>query len=359
MAIYKDKKRNTWYFRVYIKKDNKNIQKWKCGFKTKSVAKQAEIDFLNSNNYSLDCDIDMKFADLYDIYIKWKFQNLKPQSYRAITSRFNNHILPYFKDYKLKDINNRIYIEWKDSVLKNKFSYKYNASLHGCMVSILNYAIDFYGLDKNIASKVGNFSKKDYIPKVNFWTIEEFNQFISYVDDNVYYTLFHTLFFTGMRLGECLALNWTDIKEDYISINKTLAKGKINGDYVITTPKTSTSIRKVSIDLKTKELLKDLKNYYSKQINFNDKWFVFGGLFALSQTTIGRKKDVYCKKANVKRIKTHDFRHSHATFLLSRNIPITVISKRLGHRDIQMTLNVYSHFIPEDEDKAITLINNL
>jgi integrase len=55
----------------------------------------------------------------------------------------------------------------------------------------------------------------------------------------------------------------------------------------------------------------------------------------------------------------HDFRHSHATLLLSCGIPVTVISKRLGHADMTMTLNTYSHLIPEDENKAINLINNL
>ena len=358
MAIYKDAKRNTWYFRTYIKKDNKNIQKWKCGFKTKADAKRAEIEFLNSYE-DKNIDNNIKFIDLYNIYIKSKSQNLKPQSYRATTSRFNNHILPYFKDYKINEINNSVYIDWKETIILKNFSYKYNSSLHGCMVSILNYAINFYGLKQNIASKVGNFSKKDYIPKVDFWTLDEFNQFISCIDDKVYFTLYHVLFFTGMRLGECLALTWNDIKDDYIIVNKTLAKGKINNNYVITTPKTKSSIRKIKIDLKTKLLLQELQEYYKKQINFSKNWFVFGGAFALSQTTIGRKKNDYCILANVKKIRIHDFRHSHATFLLSNNIPITVISKRLGHNDTQMTLNIYSHLIPEDEDKAIKLINTL
>lgn len=68
---------------------------------------------------------------------------------------------------------------------------------------------------------------------------------------------------------------------------------------------------------------------------------------------------MYCKLANVKKIRIHDFRHSHASLLLSKGVPITVISQRLGHSDINMTLNTYSHMMPNDEDKAVNMINGL
>ena len=227
------------------------------------------------------------------------------------------------------------------------------------MVSILNYAVNFYNLDKNIASKVGNFAKGNYIPKVDFWTYEEFKQFISVVDDNLYSTLFKTLYFTGIRLGECLALNWNDFNGSYIYVNKTIAKEKDNGNFIINSPKTRNSIRKIQLDIETINLLNKLKEYYKSSTNFSENWFIFGGPYPLSQSTIGRKKNEYCELANVKKIRIHDFRHSHATLLLSMGVPITVISKRLGHSDITMTLNTYSHLIPEDEYKAVNMLNNL
>ena len=88
-------------------------------------------------------------------------------------------------------------------------------------------------------------------------------------------------------------------------------------------------------------------------------WFIFGGLNPLAPSTIGRKKNKYCDIANVKKIRIHDFRHSHASLLLSMNVPITVISERLGHSDINMTLNTYSHMIPKDEDKAVNILNQM
>lgn len=355
--IYKDKKRNTWYFRVYVEdKYGNKKQKERSGFKTKNDAKNAEIQFVKDANSNSN---ELSFQELYDIYITDKKQKLKAQSLRATINRFEKHILPYFKDYQISKINHKVYINWKEEILKKQFSFKYNSSLHGCMVSILNYAVNFYNLDKNIASKVGNFAKGNYIPKVDFWTYEEFKQFISAVDDNLYSTLFKTLYFTGMRLGECLALNWNDFNGSYIYVNKTIAKEKDNGNFIINSPKTRNSIRKIQLDIETINLLNKLKEYYKSSTNFSENWFIFGGPYPLSQSTIGRKKNEYCELANVKKIRIHDFRHSHATLLLSMGVPITVISKRLGHSDITMTLNTYSHLIPEDEYKAVNMLNNL
>ena len=166
MAVYKDTSRGTWYFRIYIE-DKYGMKKQKCrsGFKTKTLAKEEEIRFINNFNRNYT---DMTFQELYDIYIKSKTQNLKAESLRSITSRFRNYILPFFKDYKISKIDNKCYLEWKDYILNKNFSFKYNSSLHGAMVSILNYAMDFYDLEKNIASKVGNFPKKHYLRKVDF-----------------------------------------------------------------------------------------------------------------------------------------------------------------------------------------------
>ncbi len=355
MPVYKDYKRNTWYFRIYVSNKNGNrVQKTRSGFKTKALCKQAESDFIL--NYKENLDIT--FIDLYNIYIKSKEQNLKFQSFRALENRFKNHIVPFFKDYKINNIKAKDYIEWKNYILKKNYSFTYNSSLHQAMVNILNFATVFYNLDDNIAKKVGNFSRKNYYSKVNFWTHEEYLKFISKVDDIVYYNLFELLYYSGLRLGEALALNWNDLIDNNLNINKTLIRSSINNS-IFNTPKTHSSIRKVKIDNSILDNLNSLKTYYKNFVNFNDNWFIFGGLYPLSTTTIERKKNKYCALSNVKQIRIHDFRHSHASFLLSKGIPITVISKRLGHSNCSMTLRIYSHIMPDDEDKTIDLLNKL
>ena len=132
---------------------------------------------------------------------------MKQQSYRKTVSKFENHTLPYFKDCKVKNLNVDLNTYWQNEILKKGFKYRYNSSIHGSVVTILNYAIKFYGLESNIASQVGNFSRKYDIEKnVDFWTLDEFNKFISVVDEKIYKIFYTTLYYTGLRQGECLAL---------------------------------------------------------------------------------------------------------------------------------------------------------
>ena len=299
----------------------------------------------------------LTFLDLWNEYNNYMKEKLKTQTYTKITNNIKNH----FSKYLVKDITAKIYVNWQIQVEEKDYKYSFKSNLHTSMVSILNYAVKFYDLKSNIASKVGGFNKrKEKVKNVNFWTIDEYKKFISVVDDDLYKLFFSTLFFTGVRLGECIALNWTDFKDGYLDINKTISKEKdSSGNYVFNSPKTPSSFRKIKLD---NCLVSSFNNLYKKEklkSDFNDKWFIFGGKKPLTQTTIGRRKNLYCDIAGVKKIRLHDFRHSHATLLLSQGVPITVISQRLGHSNINMTLNTYSHLVPTDEIKAINIINSI
>lgn len=312
------------------------------------------------NDKSINSLTFIQLWEEYDLYIKVK---LKPQSYRKEKNSFLNHIVPYFKDYLVIEINAKIYLSWLDFIEeKYDYSASFKKSLHGFMVSILNYAVNFYDLKKNIASKVGGFNYKKGKPKSNIeiWTLEEYTAFINAVDNPIYKNLFITLYFTALRLGECLALTWNDFIDNYLDINKTISKEKNeNGQLIMTSPKTESSKRRLILDTQVIDILKTMKEEQQAQDNFSNDWFIFGGSKPLSQTTIGRVKNKYCEKAGVKKIRLHDFRHSHATLLLSKGVPITVIAQRLGHSDIATTLNIYSHLVYTDIDKAINILNKI
>ena len=148
--------------------------------------------------------------------------------------------------------------------------------------------------------------------------------------DILYNTLFEFLYFTGVRKGELLALNWNDLNKRYIYINKTITKELFDGERLITDPKTKTSVRTIKLDLKTYIKLLKLKKYYIKNDkSFNNNYFMFGGSKPIATTTLDRKKNYYFDKANVKRVRIHDFRHSHATLLYKSKCDIKLIQQSI------------------------------
>lgn len=303
----------------------------------------------------------MKFINIVNDYMSFIELKGKPQSIRSIKSRINNYILPYFEKYNIEDINKNVYINWQRYIESLGFKYRYKKSLHYTNVAIFNYANKFYDINNNIPSKVGNFNNcYDIENKTDIWDYSDFKKFINEVDNNIYKALFNFMYFTGCRLGECLALTFKDLNNNIITINKTISKEFINGKRQITTPKTKKSIRDIHIDNLLKNELNNLRDYYiNNNIDYQESFYIFGGKKALSPSTIERKKNYYCNKTNIKQIRLHDFRHCHASLLLSQGVPISAISERLGHSDINITLSTYVHLLPKDEEKVLTAINTL
>ena len=299
----------------------------------------------------------MNFNEVYKNYLIYASKQHKKQSFDTLTYNFQYRILPFFKDYKLEDITSNDIISWQSYISTFNYSNNYNTTLFYNLSSFFEYCSNFYNFDKTIISRVGNFKKKYEESKKDFYNLKEFNLFIKNLDNNIYKQFFNLMFFTGTRPGEAMALKFSDLQDDYIFINKTISE---HGKREIGTPKTLSSVRKIKIDRVLKKDLLRLKKYYDKVYNkSNFDYFVFGGVKPLAPTTINRKKIDACKKANIRPITLHQFRHSHATLLLHNGIIINEISRRLGHSNVSTTLNVYTHTDLIQEKRVSTTLNSL
>lgn len=298
------------------------------------------------------------FEEAYFNYLKYVEIKQKKQSVRTLKERFNRIIVPYFKNYYVDEINEKIYIEFQRELLIKNYKYNYLRNIHYLIVAFFDYLIKFYDLKKNVARIVGNFENKNNDSSKNdFYTSYEFKKFIKKVDNNIYKQFFIFMFLVGTRPGETMALTFDDIDYNTVTINKTIDS---RGKREISTPKTKNSIRKVAIDKKLYKNLMNLKNYYiSKYDNFNNNFFVFGGIKPLSPTSINRVKKKASELAKVKCIRIHDFRHSHATLLIDNNVNLKVISERLGHSDPNTTLKTYIHITSKQEKRVISTLSKL
>lgn len=303
---------------------------------------------------------NLTFNDVYVKYINYLSLYLKPTTLLNTKRIFNKHILSIIGNLNIYTFSDNDFINWQ-SYLKNKgFSNSHTSNIQIIFKRFFDYIENFYGV-KNITRKYGYF--KTFEPKKEFnnvWSMKEYRKFIKKVDDPIYHALFNLLFFTGCRKGEALALRFSDLQKYYIFINKTISKDLINNKHIETTPKTKNSIRKIRIDKKLFFELKKLQKYYINIFqNFNDNFYLFGGIKPISCTTLKRKKDDYCKIANVKQIRIHDFRHSHATILYHHNINTKAIQYRLGHADQATTIDRYVHLTEQDEKKVLKTLNFL
>ena len=203
----------------------------------------------------------------------------------------------------------------------------------------------YYKLPSNPARVCGNMGKKN-ADSMQFWTVEEFNKFITAVEDKpVCKVAFELLFWTGMRSGELLALtlNDFDFEAQTVSINKNYARMK--DEDLILEPKTPKSKRVITIPPFLCDIIKD---YASKLYDYKPD----ERLFQVTKHYLHHEMDRGCKKSKVKRIRIHDLRHSHASLLIEMGFSPLLISERLGHENIETTLQTYSHLYPNKHNEV-------
>lgn len=178
-----------------------------------------------------------------------------------------------------------------------------------------------------------------------------------------YQLLFKVLYFTAMRLGEVLALNWNDIgfSRNIITVSKSVYFKK--GVSYISPPKTKDSIRQIVINSK---LMNELEVWQHKQYEllkqFSNDDCTDLQLFQSSPVLITKDSiekyyhDLLKRNSNPKKIRIHDLRHSHASLLINQDEDYLVVKERLGHASITSTIDTYSHLYPS---KQIALADKL
>lgn len=350
MAVYKDKERGTWYFTARVKQlDGNTKQVKRRGFKTKKEATIAEAKAITSEPQAAD----MLFKDLAEKYIEWYAARRKQSSTNKITSVLRIHLIPKFGEMKLADIRPSHVTNFQTDLI-GKYSGNHAKRICTTLTSTFSFGVRNEYTKDNPSRMVGT-GEIQLSKRIDYWALDEFKKFIKHVDDFTYYTLFMTLYYSGMRKGELLALTWKDIdfENNKIDINKTEYQRQI------TTPKTAASTRKIVMPEHTMSLLDKLKKDTAVTVPLKSHHVVFGEVTtSIATSTLDDNYNHYVKLSKVNRIRLHDFRHSHASYLINRGAIISVVAKRLGHSDVATTLNTYNHLYPSTEDDIVSLMED-
>lgn len=296
------------------------------------------------------------FNDAYYKYLDYIKYRQKLQSIKVLKERFSNCILPYWKDYDIYSITDNDYINWQNFIEDRNYSNNYKCGLHYLMSGFFEYCVNYLSLSFNYSKRVGCFKLKNVKVKHDYYTCSEFKKFIKGFDNNVYKLFFITMFITGLRPGETMALKFSDLSKYQLSIDKSISEHSFDGTRIIDTPKSFSSIRTVKITKKLYNSLIKLKSSYG---SLDKDLYIFGGIKPLSPTTINRYKINACNKVGIRSIKLHEFRHSHASLLYDINTPIQFIKNRLGHSNITTTMDVYVHLNNKKEKRVLHKLNFL
>ena len=343
MSAYRDEKSKMWYVKFrYTDWQGKSKHTTKRGFKTKKDALNYEHEFKATSEERVDITV----ASLAQKYLEDKKLHVKTGTFITLSNNIKNHILPHLGKLKLTELTPLIMREWQNSMIRKNLSLTSISNINHCCSSFLNFAVKFYGLRQNPLKLIGNVGKIE--SSINFWELSEFNQFIEVVKNPKLKICFLLLFYGGIRKGELIALNESDF--DFLNNSISITKSMDFVTKEITTTKTPYSVRTIEMP---EGIMQSVKNY----INSLDE--VTNPIFNMNNSTLPKAIKRYAQKAGVKEIRVHDLRHSHASLLIHSGVPITTISKRLGHKSPKITLDVYSPMYAETGKQTADILQEI
>ncbi|MGA4517223.1 tyrosine-type recombinase/integrase [Solibacillus silvestris] len=357
-------------FKFYVGLDpltGKELRSTRSGFKTK---KEAELELarikLAIKNGTFQKIQAETYQDIYDLWVKHYENTVEESTFVKTISIFKNHILPAMGQYKIDKINVDVCQKHVDDWSKKLVNFR---MVKAYAAKVVDFAIKRGYIQTNpfklIDMPIGRKKSKAEEEEIeNFYTKEQLIQFLKCMEQEANYkayVLFHLLSYSGMRKGEALALTWSDIdfKTNEIRINKAISSGKDHKLYVKDT-KTGDS-RIIKMDTRSMAILTDWKKqqkkeYFSlginttqaKQLVFNNEKNCF-----LQPTKTRKWLELVLNKYKLKKITTHGFRHTHCSLLLEAGATIKEVQERLGHSDIQTTMNIYAHVSKKAKEEAI------
>ncbi len=351
MPQYKDEERKTWYCKFsYLDWTGKRRQKLKRGFQTKREAAAWERSFLEHQQGSPD----MTFQTLTDLYLEDIRPRIKEASLYTKNCIIKRWLLPYFGEMKISSITPATVRKWQTTLTKPEKgkapTRRHMYNIESQFVSIMGFAVKYYGLPENphlAAGYIGTTKGR----KMRYWTKEEFDRFLAAVTEPTFHMLFETLFYTGMRIGELLALTPEDINFDkgFISVSKTFTVK--NKGSKVTAPKTENSYRQITIP----QFLQDkLKNYLGRIYSLEAK----DRIFDVNPQLVRCRLISYSKAAGMDPIRIHELRHSHVSMLIDLGFTPHLIAERIGDT-VDMVNNVYGHLYPSRHNEVADRLQQL
>lgn len=355
---YNTKDGTRWLYKYYTTIDpqtGKRKQSTKRGFLTKRAAQldAAKTEQEIASGSFIATSNNPTFKDVFDSWWEVYAPTVKPSTQKIVTAKFSKHVLPYFSQLKMRDISKAYCQEVVNKIASNIKSVN---EIRMYANQVFKFAVRMDIITKNPMEFVVVPKKKsDFIAaeeERNYWDKNEVKQFLNILKKHYPFReqlIFHMLLYTGARKGEILSLTWSDInfKDKTLTLKKTLYFD--DNEFQSLTSKTAASRRVISLDDESIQLLKKWRTETLKRfdgivpLNNNDYVFTRVHGTPLRLAYLNDKLAEIVSTHNLHPVTVHGLRHTHASMLFEAGASIKEVQERLGHSDIKMTMNIYTH----------------
>lgn len=382
-SIYVQKRNGKNYYTgqitVGLDSTGKQIRKSFSGYrKADVVEKMREAQFyVDKNIYSVSPD--MSLSEFYKSWLETtKKPELAPRSYESYESllrlKINTDPIARISVSKLTTIDLQGYV---NRLIDNEISISGTKRALMMIKSCLNNAVDNNLLFKNPAIGVKikddeKTKKAENKDKYKVFTKEEQGKIINVLDlSEVIDLLIYTAFASGLRLGEIIALKWSDFDGSGISVKRQLQyiskedqEGKKYREKTITELKTANSYRYIPLPEKVcKELQKHRLNQIEHKLRIGKEYIDTELIFAdaigqpVERKRPGRRVAKLCKLLKLKHRSFHSVRHTYCTRLFESGVPIKTVQVLMGHSESATTMDIYTHVMTAELDVAAEKIS--
>ncbi|CZR95382.1 MULTISPECIES: site-specific integrase [Clostridioides] len=348
-------------FHVYVEyveeETGKKKQKSYGSYEKKKDAEKHLIEIKSTiNNNKFVAPRDITLVERCYKYIDEKKDNFSPYTLRNRQSIIRNQIKPFFEDTKLIDITPNLLQTYVNKIYK-KYSLNSAKNSIGFLNALLHEAYRLREIQEDISKFVITPSKKN-TSVTNFYTKEEAQLLLEKCLGTNLAIPIYLMLTLGLRFGEAVAVRWCDVELDEGIINIKQTMIYVRGEVTFKSPKTEKSKRRLTAPIELINLLKEEKIRQNKLKlqgilkNELDLICLNKNFRLWKQQTFFKPFKKLLENNNLRYIKLHELRHTNATLMLLSGTNIKTISERLGHTDIKITMNRYSHVLEEMDREA-------
>ena len=342
----------------------------------RKIAQQMELDFTDQYKKNQASGVNMKLTEVWEWFSKYYAPNyLRESTQETMRNIVETKILPEIGHIKLGDFSpNRItaflydvaiYKDKDGKPIKPTKYYKdsYTQLIFSKLHTLFDVAVKQGWIKDNPCTNAIK-PKRNKTQKLPPFEIDQIKDLLKRSENfDTYNAVIHFQLYTGMRIGETLALTWDDIDFDKrtININKTI--NYVRGEFKVGPPKTENSYRILGMNNTVYHLLQQVKEEQDKmKIALKDVWQDLNLVFTqdtggyIQKANINNRLSSLKKGTNYEYITVHSLRHANATLLLMNGVDLKIVSAHLGHNDIQTTANVYIDVLKSQQQVVAQLI---